>query len=62
MQLSGWADWALMIATHDALRRDLDQLHATAIREHVLRQLPAPARLLHRRVWLPRYARTTPPL
>jgi hypothetical protein len=33
MQLSGWADWALMIATHDALRRDLDQLlHATASR------------------------------
>jgi hypothetical protein len=32
------------------------------IREHVLSQLPAPARLLYRTVWLPRYARTTPPL
>jgi hypothetical protein len=31
------------------------------IREHALSQLPAPARLLHRTVWLPRYARTTPP-
>jgi Hemerythrin HHE cation binding domain len=29
---------------------------------HVLSQLPAPARLLYRRVWLPRYALTTPPL
>jgi Hemerythrin HHE cation binding domain len=30
-QLAGRADWALMIAIHDALRRDLDQLlHATA--------------------------------
>ena len=26
MQLAGLADWALMIAIHDALRRDLDQL------------------------------------
>jgi hypothetical protein len=31
------------------------------IRDDVLGQLPAPARLLCRRVWLPRYARTTPP-
>jgi hypothetical protein len=31
MQLAGQADWAFMIAIHDALRRDLDQLlHATA--------------------------------
>ena len=30
LQLAGPADWALMIAIHDALRRDLDQLHATA--------------------------------
>jgi hypothetical protein len=31
MQLAGRAHWALMIAIHDALRRDLDQLlHATA--------------------------------
>ena len=30
-------------------------------RERVLSQLPAPARLLYRTVWLPRYARTTPP-
>ena len=30
-QLAGRADWALMTAIHDALRRDLDQLlHATA--------------------------------
>jgi hypothetical protein len=50
MQLTGGADWALMTAIHDALRRDLDH------------QLPAPARLLYRTVWLPRYARTTPPL
>jgi Hemerythrin HHE cation binding domain len=32
------------------------------VREQVLSQLPAPARLLYRTVWLPRYARTTPPL
>jgi Hemerythrin HHE cation binding domain len=32
------------------------------VRERVLSQLPAPARLLCRTVWLPRYARTTPPL
>jgi hypothetical protein len=32
------------------------------IREHALSQLPAPVRLLYRMVWLPRYARTTPPL
>jgi hypothetical protein len=32
------------------------------IREHILSQLPASARLLYRTVWLPRYARTTPPL
>lgn len=31
------------------------------IREHALSQLPAPARLLCRTVWLSRYARTTPP-
>ena len=31
------------------------------IREHALSQLPASARLLYRTVWLPRYARTTPP-
>ena len=31
MQLADRTDWALMIAIHDALRRDLDQLlHATA--------------------------------
>jgi hypothetical protein len=29
---------------------------------HVLGQLPAPARLLYRRVWLPRYTLTTEPL
>jgi hypothetical protein len=113
LQLAGRADWALMIAVHDALRRDLDQLlhttasHASAdalplisqflsprelggiaaairgghsirragttvpraltgarpdVREHVLSQLPAPGRLPYRTVWLPRYARTTPPL
>ena len=32
------------------------------VREHVLSQLPAPARLLYQTVWLPRYTRTTPPL
>ena len=32
------------------------------VRERVLSQLPAPARLLCRTVWLPRYARTAPPL
>jgi Hemerythrin HHE cation binding domain len=31
-------------------------------REQVLSQLPAPVRLLCQAVWLPRYARTTPPL
>lgn len=31
------------------------------IREHALSQLPAPARLLYRTIWLPCYARTTPP-
>jgi hypothetical protein len=31
------------------------------VRERVLSQLPAPARLLYRTVWLPRHARTTPP-
>ena len=33
-----------------------------SVREDILSQLPAPARLLCRTVWLPRYARTTPPL
>jgi len=32
MQLAGRADWALMIAIHDALRRDLDQLLHPATR------------------------------
>jgi hypothetical protein len=32
------------------------------IREHILSQLPVPARLLYRTVWLPRHARTTPSL
>jgi hypothetical protein len=32
------------------------------VRDDVLSQLPAPTRLLCRTVWLPRYARTTPPL
>jgi Hemerythrin HHE cation binding domain len=32
------------------------------VRTQVLGQLPAPARLLYRRVWLPRFARNTPPL
>jgi Hemerythrin HHE cation binding domain len=30
------------------------------IRQHILSQLPAPARLLYRTIWLPRHARTTP--
>jgi hypothetical protein len=33
-----------------------------AVRTHVLSQLPAPARLLHRTIWLPRHTRTTPAL
>jgi hypothetical protein len=37
--------------------------HATpAVRTQVLSQLPAPARLLYRAIWLPRHTRTTPPL
>jgi hypothetical protein len=32
------------------------------VREHVLSQLPAPARLLYQKVWLPRYTRATLPL
>jgi hypothetical protein len=32
MQLAERADWALMIAIHDALRRDLDQLPSPAAR------------------------------
>src|SRR5262249_58243192 len=32
------------------------------VRTQVLGQLPAPARLLYRRVWLPRFTRSTPPL
>jgi hypothetical protein len=32
------------------------------VRTQVLGQLPAPARLLYRRVWLPRFTRNTPPL
>jgi Hemerythrin HHE cation binding domain len=32
------------------------------IRQHILSQLPAPARLLYRTIWLPRHARTTPAL
>ncbi|MBO0813865.1 MAG: hemerythrin domain-containing protein [Actinobacteria bacterium] len=31
------------------------------IRDQVLSQFPAPARVLHRKVWLPRYARTARP-
>jgi hypothetical protein len=41
--------WALSTASPD-------------VRAQVLRQLPAPARLLYRARWLPRYTRTTPPL
>jgi hypothetical protein len=71
MQLADRAGWALMIAIHDALRRDLDQLlHATASHASAWARwgafrsqlrFQAPARLLYRTVWLPRYARTTPP-
>lgn len=32
------------------------------VRTQVLAQLPAPARLLYRRVWLPRFTRDIPPL
>jgi hypothetical protein len=31
-------------------------------RQHILSQLPAPARLVYRTIWLPRHARTTPAL
>jgi hypothetical protein len=31
-------------------------------RQHILSQLPAPARLVSRTIWLPRHARTTPAL
>ena len=41
--------WALSTASPD-------------VREQVLGQLPAPARLLYRARWLPRYAGTAPPL
>lgn len=41
--------WALAGASPDVCRR-------------VRSQLPAPARLLYRTVWLPRYTRSTPPL
>ncbi len=37
--------------------------HASpCVRTQVLGQLPAPARLFHRRAWLPRLARNSPPL
>ena len=98
IQRDSQADWALMTAIHDALRRDLDQLrcrssatscplpssaqspgairggpaectlpwalaHASPhICTQVLRQLPAPSRLLYRKVWLPRFTRNIPPL
>jgi len=29
IERSGWADWTLMTAIHDALRRDLDELITT---------------------------------
>jgi hypothetical protein len=32
------------------------------VRTEVLRQLPAPTRLLYQRIWLPRHTRNTPPL
>ncbi len=41
--------WALSTATPE-------------VRAQVLAQLPAPARLLYRAMWLPRYRRATPPL
>jgi hypothetical protein len=41
--------WALSTASPD-------------VRAQVMRQLPAPARLLYRAIWLPRYRRNTPPL
>jgi WhiB family redox-sensing transcriptional regulator len=42
MQLTGRADWALMIAIHDALRRDLDQLRRT---HSALRQIDEAKRI-----------------
>jgi hypothetical protein len=41
---------------------DTMRLASPGVREQVLSQLPAPARLLYRTVWLPRYARITPAL
>jgi hypothetical protein len=35
---------------------------APGVCQQVHSQLPAPARLLYRTLWLPRYTRTTPPL
>jgi hypothetical protein len=32
------------------------------IRDHVLSRLPAPVRVLHRKVWLPRYVRNAVPV
>jgi hypothetical protein len=32
------------------------------VRTQVLRQLPAPTRLLYQRIWLPRHTRSTRPL
>jgi hypothetical protein len=48
---------------HAARRIPWALAHASpAVRTQVLGQLPAPARLLYRTFWLPRYTRTTPPL
>jgi Hemerythrin HHE cation binding domain len=50
-------------AGHAAHRIPWALAHASpAVRARVLGQLPAPARLLYRTVWLPRYTRTTLPL
>jgi hypothetical protein len=71
LQLTGRADWALMIAVHDVLGGDPKQLlHTTASHESARArwgtfrsQQPAPTRLFTGRTGcLPRYARTTPPL
>ena len=68
---TGDADLTIMLAAHDAFRRDLTRLAAGsemfawmldgADRQHTaatLAQLPPPLRLLYRAVWKPRFDKT----
>ena len=75
MHGSGDADLTVMIAAHDAFRRDLVSLARAAgsadlsdpARRQAIsngwtifkRQLPPPLRLLYRAIWPPRYARAS---